>query len=545
MLLKPLSTWEKQSSLLRVVLTLAGIFFSLTLALALNRYYSFYATYDHGLFNQLFWNSIHGRFFQSSLSSANSSGALLDSQIPSASYYHLGQHFVLDFLLWLPIYALFPAPVTLVVLQVALITAGGLVLYALARHYLPPHLAVAIAASFYGANTIIGPTLDNFYEQCQIPLFVFGLLLALEKRCWWLFWLLVALTLGIREDTGIILFGIGVYLVVSHRYPRIGLALCMLSFSYVVAVTNILMPLFSNDNSRLYLAPYFGKFVHSQNPSTLELLWAIITQPSMIFEVFFTDFDRRLKYFSALWLPLAFVPAISPTAWTIAGFPLLEVLLQKNKDAISVNTRYTLSLAPGLFYGAILWWHKDSKKFKLRFRRFWTTCIALSLLFTVTSNPHRSLYFLVPHSIKPWVYVSLSQKWEHASHVQTLMKLISPDASVSTTSHLVPHLSSRREIVRLPVMQIRNDSGEITDVDYALVDMWQLQQHKLVGIVDWARLRASVSVIDRVLEQGKYGMIQVQNGVLLLQKRVDSDPQAMSDWLRLREQLKPVWQSLN
>lgn len=540
-MLKPLILWERSG--LRVALTLAGIFFSLTLVLSLNRYYSFFSTYDHGLFNQLFWNSIHGHFFQSSLSSANSSSALLDGQIPSASYYHLGQHFVLDFLLWLPIYALFPAPVTLVVLQVALMTAGGLVLYALARHYLPPHLAVAIAASFYGANTIIGPTLDNFYEQCQLPLFVFGLLLALEKRRWRLFWLLVALTLGIREDTGIILFGIGVYLIVSHRYPRIGLILCALSFSYVVAVTNILMPLFSNDNSRLYLAPYFGKFVHSQNPSTLELLWAIISQPSMILEAFFSDFDRRVRYISAQLLPLAFVPAVSPTAWTVTGFPLLEVLLQKNKDAVSVNTRYTLSLAPGLFYGAILWWHNHSKKFNPQFRRFWTTCIALSLLFTITSNPHKALYFLVPHSIKPWTYISLSQKWQHAGDVQTLMKLISPDASVSTTSHLIPHLSSRREIVRLPVMQIHGDSGKITDVDYALVDMWQLKQHKLVGAVDWSRLQATVSVLDRVFKQRKYGMIKVQGGVLLLQKGVDSEPQAISAWLRLREQLKPIWQS--
>lgn len=542
MLLKSLFLWEKQSGL-RGALTLAGIFFTLVLVLALNRYYSFYTTFDHGLFNQLFWNSIHTHLFQSSLSSANSSSALIDGQIPSVSYYHLGQHFVVDFLLWLPIYALFPYPVTLVVLQVALITAGGLVLYALARHYLPAPTAVAIAASFYGANTVIGPTLDNFYEQCQLPLFIFGMLLALEKRRWWLFWLLVALTLGVREDTGIILFGIGVYLVVSRRYPRIGLALCVLSFSYVVAVTNLIMPLFSNDNSRLYLSAYFGKFVKSDNPSTLELLWAIISQPSLIFEVFFTNFEQRVRYLLAQWLHLAFVPVISPAAWIMAGFPLLEIVLQKNNDAFSVNTRYTLSLAPGLFYGSILWWHQHSKKFNLRFRRFWAVCIAMSLFFTVTSNPHKALYFLVPYSIKPWVYTSLNERWEHAGHLQTLMKLIPPDASVATSGHIAPHLSSRWEIVRLPVMQIRNERGTITDVDYALVDMWQLQQHKFVGALDRPRLRDTIPVINRLLEQGKYGIIQVQDGAILLEKGVTSDPKAMSTWLRLKEQFRPLWQS--
>jgi uncharacterized membrane protein len=540
--LKRLYTWQKQSDL-RIVAILAGIFFTLTLILALNRHYSFYSTNDHGLFNQLFWNSIHGRLFQSSLSSGNSSASLIDGQPPSVSYYHLGQHFVPDFLLWMPIYALFPSATTLVVLQVALIAAGGLVLYALARHYLSPSLSIAIAASYYGANAVIGPTVDNFYEQCQLPLFVFGLLLALEKRLWWLFWLLVALTLGIREDTGIILFGIGVYLVLSRRYPRVGLALCTLSFSYVVIVTNLIVPLFSNDNSRLYLGKYFSKFVKSENPSTLELLWAIATQPGVIIEVLLTRFDQRVRYLLGQWLPLAFVPVISFPAWAIAAFPLLELLVQNNVDAVSINTRYTLSVVPGLFYGAILWWHSNSEKFKPRFRRFWIACIALSLFFTITSNPHKSLYFLVPYSIKPWNYVSLNHQWEHAAHLRTVMKSIPDDASVATGGYVIPHLSSRREIVRLPFIQLQNDEGKIVDVDYALVDMWQLQQSKLAAGVDWRKIKASVPIIDQALEQEKYGIIDLQDGVMLLKKGVPSNSQAKSAWLKLREELRPIWQA--
>jgi hypothetical protein len=52
-----------------------------------------------------------------------------------------------------------------------------------------------------------------------------------------------------------------------------------------------------------------------------------------------------------------------------------------------------------------------------------------------------------------------------------------------------------------------------------------------------------VPVIDQVLEQGKYGMIDVEDGVLLLQKGVPSQPKAKSDWLKLREELQPVLQS--
>ena len=144
-----------------------------------------------------------------------------------------------------------------------------------------------IVASYYGANGVIGPTQGNFYEHWQIPLFIFSLLLALKKQRWPLFCLFAVLTWGTRENAGISLFGIGAYLIVSRRYPRIGIAFWVLSFSYVVFITNTIMPMFSADNSRLYLANYFRKFVKTENPSTLELLWAVISQPQLIIEVFF------------------------------------------------------------------------------------------------------------------------------------------------------------------------------------------------------------------------------------------------------------------
>ena len=104
-------SYSKKTSGLPKALCLAAIFFILILVSSLHRYYSFYASYDQGLFNQLFWNSIHGHLFQGSLSSGQSSAVGFDGQVHTVSYYHLGQHFVPDFLLWLPIYKLFiPMP---------------------------------------------------------------------------------------------------------------------------------------------------------------------------------------------------------------------------------------------------------------------------------------------------------------------------------------------------------------------------------------------------------------------------------------------------
>ncbi|MBW4625737.1 MAG: DUF2079 domain-containing protein [Brasilonema octagenarum HA4186-MV1] len=526
---------------LKIALTLAASFFILMLVFCLHRFYTFYASYDQGLFDQLFWNTIHGRIFQGSLSSGQSSAYTQDGQIQTVFYCHLGQHFVIDFLLWMPIYALFPTGATLVVLQVSLITAAGLVLYALCRHYLPLSIAILITTSFYGANAVIGPNLANFYEHCQIPLFVFSLLLALEKRKWWLFWLFLILILGIREEAGIITFGIGLYLFLSRRYPRLGLAVCLISFSYVTIVTNVIMPLFSNDNSRLYLTTRFDQYVPGNNsPSTLQLLWGIITHPKELIQSLLTPFDKRVKYFLGQWLPLAFIPAISPSAWIVAGPPLLVLLMQDGQSALAMSIRYALTVVPGLFYGTILWWSQHQERFQPSFRRWWIRFIILSIFFTITSNPNRAFYFLIPESIHPWVYVPLTRQWEHVGHIRSLMQYIKSDASVSATTYLLPHLATRRGIIRLPAIQLRLDSGEVIDVDFALADLWQLQQYQPAFKGDRQQLQDFIAFIDQLLAQGKYGLVDVQDGVVLLQKKVASQPQAITRWLEWKTQIQKV-----
>lgn len=534
---------KQQQSGLQQVLVLAGIFWVLILVLGLHRYFSFYASYDQGIFNQVYWNSLHGRFFQSSLSSAVSSAVIHDGQVPTVFYHRLGQHFTPALLLWLPVYALFPSPATLVVLQGVLITAGGLMLYILARQHLQPAIAVMITASYYSANAVIGPTFSNFHDLCQIPLFVFGLLLALEKRRWWLFWLLAVLTLGIREDTGILLFGIGAYLVGSRRYPRLGLLLCGLSFGYVAFVTNGVMPQFSEDVSRRFMIERFGQYAEGEDATSFQILGAMLGQPQRLLAELLTPLDETVNYLLGQWLPLAFVPALSGTAWAIAGLPLLQVFSQQGTYSLALNLRYAISVVPGLFYGAILWWANHPERLQQRVRQFWTFCIALSVVLTLLSSPHGVLYFLIPDSIRPWVYISLNRQWEHVSRIQALTRQIPPEASVSATTYLIPHLSNRREIIRLPATQLKNDQNQTITVDYAIADVWRLQQYQIAYDNDRSRLQALLPTLDMLIRQGRYGVRDVQDGVVLLQRSVASQPQALADWEQLRDSLRSIWQT--
>ncbi len=522
----------------RRAIGLAIVFFCVVLAISLNRYFSFYASYDQGLFNQLFWNNLHGRWFQSSLTSANSAATLVDGATPTVSFIHLGQHFVLDFVLWLPIYAIFPHPATLAVLQVGLIAAGGLVLYALARQRLSPQLSVWITGSYYSAIAVVGSTVANFYEHCQIPLFAFGTLLALEKKNWVWFWICALLVLGVREEIGIVLFGIGAYLIVSRRYPWIGLAVCILSFSYVTFVTSVIQPQFSPDVSRLYLANRFKQFVDTDHPSTLQVLWGMITHPIALAQSLFTPLDRRLNYLAGQWLALAFVPAVSGAAWTLTGFPLLYLFSQSGTSALALNIRYAVAIVPGVFYGAILWWSHHPQRFTPKFRNWWKVCIVLSLLFMFSGNPNQAFSFIIPDSVRPWVFVSLPRQWEHASHIYKVIRNVPKTASVSTTTFLIPHLSSRREIIRLPTLEIYNDQHQKVRVDYAIADLWQLKEYSKAFKDSQIYFAQTLPWLEKIVNENQYGVRQIEDGVVMMVRGQPSDPVLLAEWQKLVASLK-------
>lgn len=524
---------------MRKAFILAGVFFSIAIAFALHRHLTFYSTYDQGIFNQVFWNNLHGRFFQSSLSSALSGAVVQDQQVPTVFYHRLGQHFTPALLLWLPFYALFPNATTLVFIQVGLITLGGLLLYRLARHWsLKPEIAWLITASYYASNAVIGPTFSNFHDLSQIPVFIFGLLLAFETRRLLWFWLLAVLTLLVREDTGVILFSVGTYFVLSRRAVKVGLAVCALSVSYILLTTNVFMAAFSEDVSKRFMIERFGHFTDDAEASTLEIIWEMIRHPVRLFQILvLRSLDDKVEYLLAQALPLAFVPLMSPSAIAIAGFPLLQLFLQQGESPLSIHIRYAISIVPGFFYGAVLWWSVHQPMWTQRIRRFWIAMIALSLLIAFAHSPHRVFYFILPDSYQPWVHVSLPRQWVHSAELRSLMNEIPRDASVSATNNIIPHLSSRRALLRLPFIEFKTDQRDVQKVDYILADLWRLQQYAVAFEEEKTWIAQILPLFDRILRT-EYGVQSVKDGVILLQKGVPSQPEALQEWNRWRLQLQ-------
>ena len=196
-----------------------------------------------------------------------------------------------------------------------------------------------------------------------------------------------------------------------------------------------------------------------------------------------------------------------------------------------------------LFYGAILWWAKRESKIEnspvlsVKFQRFWAVCICLSLFFTFTSNPNRTFYFLVPDSVKPWVYVPAHQQWQHISQMRPLLEKIPDAASVAATTYIIPHLSSRRAILRFPRMEFRNDTKEVEKVQYIIVDLWRLNRYRVAFKSDRQRLETIVPRIEELYNSGEYGITNFRDGVVLLEKGVVSNLDAVARWQDFRQEI--------
>jgi uncharacterized membrane protein len=398
-----------------------------------------------------------------------------------------------------------------------------------------------IVLSFYCANTVIGPALGEFYDACQFPLFFFTLMLALEKRIWWLFWLIACITLTIREDAGLVIFGTGLYLIFSRRYPKVGLAVCGISFLYMLLVTTVLMPLFTDEVGQRFMVEEFGVYTNGKKASTLEVIRAIASQPGLVIQQLVDPPGKTIKYLLGQWLPLAFIPVLSMAAWLISGFPLVYNLLRDRYAALSINIRYTTPVVPGLFYGAILWWSTRQNRFKSAWvRRFWTLCLILSLCFTVTSNPHRSWSFIIPDSIKPWIYVSLPQQWQRGSIAQSIVSQIPPQASLSVSRYLAPHVAQRRALLLFPDLKFQDDNRQVKSVDYVAVDLWYPLTYQPAFRVSRGELKQHIDALDHLLTKESYRIVDFKGKIVLLQRNGITNEAALNDWRAFRQEIEPI-----
>ena len=504
------------------------------------RMQSLNASMDQGILYQILWNTINGHPFESTLSSQLSSSVQHSGDLPIIGYKRLGQHFTPILIFWLPLVKIF-GKWALPFLQVILITLSGLILYELSLRKLDEKLSAMIVYSFYGANAVIGPCLGNFTDLCQLPSLVIALILGLEIRNKWVI-LLTALAIPlIREDTGIVLMGVGIWLAFKDK-KRLKIASLLIIYGglWFLIVTNILMPLFSDDSSKRFMVENFGQYLKGESQaSTIQVIWLLIQQPFLMMKEIFTPFGKTLQYILGQFLPLAFIPFLSADIFLLIGLPLLGLLIAQG-NPLSINWRYTYLIVPGIFSGVVYWWEKNKLLFNSKvFRRIWAGCISLSLIFTVTSNPNGTLSWIMPESVQPLFYRSPFEQWEHGKNARLVLRKIPKNDSIAATNTLIPHLADREVLIRFPSLyKYKNRLGETKFVDWIIIDFpyhrrsaHVFSKHKR----DLDYLITDIENIDSI-----YGIQQVESGIIVFKRGSSFNKKAQEELLYILAEAKNI-----
>ena len=511
----------------RSIITLAAGFWLVMVLVQAWRLFSLSATYDQALFLQELWSTSQGRPFESSLSSVLSGDVALGGALPWVTYLHLGQHANAFTLLGGPLVGVFGAW-ALPLIQVSALTAAGLVLWRIADDRLPRSLAVQISLAYFLSGAVVGPAMENFHDLIWLPLLGFLVVAALLDGCLWRVLLFSTLLLLVREDSGLLLFSIGLWALLRQPKVRLLGALLMVgSFGWVLMVTGWIQPMVDSSLADRFLQEKFGHLVEDVSEGSLAVVLGMLSQPLALLPP-----GATLGFLLALTLPLVFVPFRSLDAALLVAVPLLIALVSQGRTALSVTLRYVLALVPGLYLGTVLWWADHPRIWPRRWlRRIWTASLVLGLMITVVGNPHRSLSAVIPDSISPWVHVPAEQMLARRKAAIAALEQIPPQASVSADTPLLPLLAQREALIRFPKhTRFRDREGLEQEVDW--VAAFPGFYTPLAPVFKRERKQQSSiqEKLDDLVKADRFRPVHCQSGVVLL-RRVDdttSDPMPTS-----------------
>ena len=215
-------------------------------ALALLRHWTFHSTAsDLAVFDQVMWNTVHGRFMESTISLAR-----------CEPHSFFGDHFSPALLLLVPPYALFPHPETLIVAQTISLALGAWPIYLLARRSLPTsEQRLVWVAAYLLSAPLSFIALYDFHEitLAVAPLGFAMYFLATRRTVPMVLCLVLALLA--KEEVALIGVGFGVALAFQGRWRSSAVVIAGSIVAFVVTL-QVIIPAFAAGAPYQYLGRY-------------------------------------------------------------------------------------------------------------------------------------------------------------------------------------------------------------------------------------------------------------------------------------------------
>jgi len=424
---------------------------------------------------------------------------------PDGPLSRLAMHVELIYLLLVPLWAIWPSPLALLLAQAALYAAGALPAYRLgARAAGEPLGGVCLSAIYLLYPVAQTAVLFDFHgDTLAMPLLLFALE-ALDRRAWRRYALWIALALSCKFYIAALVAGLGALLFLRPDTRRAGLLTGLAGAGYGLLAFFVIRPLFTTETTAQthrglsYISFYFGQ---------IDQLVATMPQRLLV---------------AAVVLGPALLLAWGGRRWLLPALPLAAAAIVSTGPGNSFDYRYHhyASLVPFIVMAAAEGLRRARERRPAR--RPWradmlfTTLTVALVGALLVDQPLNPLFWLrAPNmGFDPSVYGLTARD---ALKDRFLAERVPPRAPIAASMFLGPHLVDRDTLY---MTRYNDDPGGrrlpaiLPRVDYVLADA--LFDWRSVGPAGFAGGAAyEQAEIGQVLRSPEFGLVAADDGLLL------------------------------
>jgi len=385
------------------------------------------AAFDLAFFDQILWNTAHGRWFETSY----------------VAYNFLGQHFEPVLLPFAALYRLGAGPQTLIVAQAAGAALAALPLYAAGRRLLPAGAAALLACAYLLTPALQRGVDFGFHPDLFEPLAAFGALAALLWRRDRLFLLAFAALLLLKEDAFLVALALG-WIALLRGRRGLGLAAMAAALLWGALVLGVAMPALRH-GAGSDLAERYG-YLGSQ-PATI--LSGALSHPDRVLSQLAAPAPATAAF--GLLASFALLPLLAPEILLAAVPAALVGLLSTHPPQRSLDLQYgapVLALiAIAALFGAArgaAWLQRPGPRTTRwpahRLRANAASALAAGALCAALAAGFLRGPFPPERDAAGWRFADDGS----AAALARVARLIPADATLSAQTGLAPHLSQRR-----------------------------------------------------------------------------------------------------
>ncbi|WP_181773574.1 DUF2079 domain-containing protein [Amycolatopsis pittospori] len=390
------------------------------------------------------------------------------SELKGPGFVMLGDHFHPILITLVPLYWIFPSPITLLAAQAGLLAISVIPVARTAAHLLGRGRGFLIGVA-YGLSWGLQTAADfDFHEVVfAVPMIAFAIE-RLITREWTaaVYW--AAPLLLVKEDLPLTFAALGVYLVVQGQ-RRLGVAVAMTGVGAFVLIVKVVIP--------------------AMNPAGEYGFAGYLDQ-----DLALAGSGDKLLLIAAIFAPTAFLALLSPVSALVVP-TLLWRLVSTNPSHWAIGFHYSAVLMPIVHLAMIHALGDRGLVLPPRIRRAAVTVFVVSSLIGVIWLPLNKL-----------VDAATWRADDRVATAHRLMDVIPDDATVAASNHLAPQLTSRTTVQLYPVIAPR------TTIDTE----WVIADTRLPG---WPGTAAEQSQDLRRLRETEYRTVTEEDGFVLLRRR--------------------------